>query len=1288
MKKGTFFFVLITLVTLLFMSNISFAQQNDNLILKGNELLRNYQPPQPVDTEPGISPAQERLNKYLKDIEEAESKRYADTVIRFSSQYGSGSWSANQILGSPNVYPAYGDNASAWTFSTQDGQREWIELKFNNPAPISSIGIYETFNPGAVDTIYVKNPLNGLWDMVWSGTAAFAGAQSRIFIVDFPLTVYSVSEIRLAINSPAVGGWNEYDAVEISPVSLVPPYRVNTMPSNSTSGTYANALAGVPLAVWGNVNNGTPPYTYKLQYGDGAVDSGAVTDPHYIGADHTYATAGPYTMRLEVWDNGGAGTLDYDESIIKVYPLPTQQIQVNMAIEKGLLYLYLNQYSDGHWYDNSGSTGATGMALLSFEENGHLHTNDFNTDIYAEYISRGLNYLFANSTTHSISTQYAGNPDSDGDGLGVYTNYENYANGIGCLAILGAHSSAASAMLDIIEAGIYSGQSYYDFIVDALDQIAFSQTDSVSGSQRGGWRYNINTANYGSSDNSAVQWPGLVMEAAEKSWGMAIQPWVKDELLHWLIASYDTSDGGFGYQSYNQWNNIAKTASGIGTYALLGWRTDSLNIQKAINFLDAHWTDAFDNNWYNEHLSGNLYAMYAVAKGMRIMDNRAGVTFIGLRNWYNEYVTHLLTHPTWKQQADGRWDGNTWDAGSTGLTTAFAVLILTQGVVIAPPVAVIDPVSPKPTNFNFKVYGGNSYHQNPTKSIVEWKWDWDASNGLNWDAPNAVGINPTNPGYPATGFYTITLRVKDDSPSPLYDFESIVVSVQDTANNPPVAVAIPPGGSGVYSAKVGEPIFLDGSYSYDPDQGDSVVAYSWDTNGDGLFGDALTDTLTVVFLNEYQGQVGLKVYDTHGDSSSNLAYITIVASRKDLYVTQYSVSPTKLNPGDTLQIIAVFKNNDTSNTNANNVLVRFYDDDPLVSGNRLGGDYYVNLPVAVSDTVNASIQISPNRPVGTMPIWVWLDANNQVAEWDELNNIESTSIAVGIIKKPINLLASSNGVQSVLLNWIDQSLNETGFVIERKLGDTVVAKLSYGFLDTVSANINTYTDGTVVDDTRYSYRLQAYNSYTTSDYSNQSSVVTPIPVELISFNAAVEKNHQVKINWSTATETNNKGFDVERKFKDGVWEKVGYIPGKGTTTEISKYSFSDNLEKKLYSGEILYRLVQIDFDGVISYSDQISVDVSFIPTEYSLHQNFPNPFNPSTTIRYDLPEASRVKLVIYNALGEVVEEIVNEMQEVGYYEKVWNASSKASGLYIVLMQAEGTNNGKNFKTAKKMLLIK
>jgi hypothetical protein len=135
--------------------------------------------------------------------------------------------------------------------------------------------------------------------------------------------------------------------------------------------------------------------------------------------------------------------------------------------------------------------------------------------------------LATNALTWEIFDQPHGNPDSDGDSMGVYLNDTGsggaYSNGVGLLAFLGAHKSAESAQSDILEFGPYAGQSIYDFMVDALDQFAFSQVDSLSGYHRGGWQYIMNNANnYGVSDNSAVQWPALVIEAAENNWGMAM----------------------------------------------------------------------------------------------------------------------------------------------------------------------------------------------------------------------------------------------------------------------------------------------------------------------------------------------------------------------------------------------------------------------------------------------------------------------------------------------------------------------------------------------------------------------------------------------------------------------------------------------------------------------------------------------------------------------------------------------------------------------------------------------
>ncbi len=146
----------------------------------------------------------------------SSNSRWAARVLGFSSEYDSDFWSAAQALGEPNTYPAYGDITNAWASANSDDQREFLELGYDNPMPIDSVSIYETWNPGAVDKISVRNPDTGAWQEVWSGVAASAGQTSRVFTVTFPLTAFPVDAIRIDLNSPAVPDWNEIDAVGIS----------------------------------------------------------------------------------------------------------------------------------------------------------------------------------------------------------------------------------------------------------------------------------------------------------------------------------------------------------------------------------------------------------------------------------------------------------------------------------------------------------------------------------------------------------------------------------------------------------------------------------------------------------------------------------------------------------------------------------------------------------------------------------------------------------------------------------------------------------------------------------------------------------------------------------------------------------------------------------------------------------------------------------------------------------------------------------------------------------------
>jgi len=170
----------------------------------------------------------------------------------------------------------------------------------------------------------------------------------------------------------------------------------------------------------------------------------------------------------------------------------------------------------------------------------------------------------------------------------------------------------------------------------------------------------------------------------------------------------------------------------------------------------------------------------------------------------------------------------------------------------------------------------------------------------------------------------------------------------------------------------------------------------------------------------------------------------------------------------------------------------------------------------------------------------------------------------------------------------------------------------------------------------------------------------PTPVEMTSFSAAAEGN-SVTLSWSTATETNNQGFSVERMSGNSSWQQVGFVPGFGTSAQQHSYSFNDN---NLNSGSYSYRLKQTDFDGSFDYSEAVSVDVSQ-PAQFRLDQNYPNPFNPSPKISYSVPEKSFVSIKVYSVTGEEVASLVNGVQSEGLHIVTFNAGNLASGIYLV-----------------------
>jgi hypothetical protein len=186
-----------------------------------------------------------------------------------------------------------------------------------------------------------------------------------------------------------------------------------------------------------------------------------------------------------------------------------------------------------------------------------------------------------------------------------------------------------------------------------------------------------------------------------------------------------------------------------------------------------------------------------------------------------------------------------------------------------------------------------------------------------------------------------------------------------------------------------------------------------------------------------------------------------------------------------------------------------------------------------------------------------------------------------------------------------------------------------------------------------------------------------VPVELVSFSAEVF-NGNVNLSWTTATEINNFGFEVERSSETTEFRTIGFVDGSGTTTEPQEYSYIDRTTS---SGTYFYRLKQVDLNGRYEYFDAIEVDVK-ATLGFDLGQNYPNPFNPGTAISYQLPVNSFVTLIIYDVLGNEVAALVNEQKSAGTYEVEFNASDFGSGVYFYTLRAG------DYVATKKMILMK
>ncbi len=329
-----------------------------------------------------------------------------------------------------------------------------------------------------------------------------------------------------------------------------------------------------------------------------------------------------------------------------------------------------------------------------------------------------------------------------------------------------------------------------------------------------------------------------------------------------------------------------------------------------------------------------------------------------------------------------------------------------------------------------------------------------------------------------------------------------------------------------------------------------------------------------------------------------------------------------------------------------------------------GGSFTPNTITLAGATTNAQPSITP-LPNGT---FYYKAAGSKISK----HNSDGSSIDAGNASSTYATghtgLAFINTVSSDDYLFVcDRTTSGYGFASVYKMaggipsaGITAVSTSAMGTSSTTGyADIDLKNNG---DDTFTIFMVSANEgvaAYVTGG--------TPaLPVELSSFTAQAIGS-AVSLNWVTTTEANNFGFDIERRgIGDSPWMKVGFVKGNGTSTMPHTYSYTD---VSVTSGTFIYRLKQIDNGGMSKYSQSAEVALS-VPRQCELSQNFPNPFNPSSTLSVSLALPQYVKLAVYNSIGQEVARLADENLAAGTYRFTFDATNLPSGIYFARIQTQ------------------
>ncbi len=615
-------------------------------------------------------------------------------------------------------------------------------------------------------------------------------------------------------------------------------------------------------------------------------DPGDGSGPHAVSIDspddwvvdliHTYpnSSAGtPYTATLEVCNNGaGAGTECASDTYKVVVRERNLDVEINIGIDEGLWYSHSQQDRTGTWTDGrwnyTGSYGNQNMAATAsntqaFEINNHLASGDPNQDPYVDTVARGLKYLFSRLNTQAISTQPYGDPDSNGNGLGVTipgSSRQIYELGPTMDAIVASKTPDAPVTIGPL-AGLSSpsgapAYTYFDAVQDMVDMYAWGQYDHAT--VGGGWRYSWNEH----PDNSACQWAAIGILAARDLWGATVPRFVYDRNKVWLEYSDQENAAGeaYGYGYTGSGDGWGTTPSGMVQLIMNGiQKTDLAQWVRAEERLAELW-----DIWYKEN--NNYYGAFAVAKAMRLARPSPIVQMAqGTPNQIAWFEADCADPDACNSSEKWGLARNILrhQAASTGMISnvhgrmghGWAVIILT-GTLHLEPVAVAT-ASPNPgaagVPINFD--GSGSFHTDPARSIIKYEWDWNNDGtfdetGITASHAFACAVLPCT--------YPVTLKVTDDGSPTLVDTVTIDVEITNPPH-PPTADA-----GGPYLACLNESVTLDGSASFDVDEslGDSITAWEWELNPPPFdYDDASGETVTTGYTSEGLFDIGLRVTD-------------------------------------------------------------------------------------------------------------------------------------------------------------------------------------------------------------------------------------------------------------------------------------------------------------------------------------------------------------------------------------------------------------------------------------------